>query len=251
MAHTSVRKKNILITGKTSRFCNYLKNDLDGFNTYFTTKKNFNILNFKQMQKFLKNKNIHYILHIAGLSRPMDIHDKAINLSIDLNIVGTANIVKLCNKNNIKLIYFSTNYVYPGIKGNYKETDSLLPINNYAWSKLGGEASVQLYKNSLILRLCMTDFPFIHKKAIKGAVSSFIFNKSVSKLIPYLLDKSGIINIGGEKREIYIFAKKFSEKKVKSISINKIKKFPKNSSINIDKIKKIIKNNKKILNFKF
>ena len=124
MAHTSVRKKNILITGKTSRFCNYLKNDLDGFNTYFTTKKNFNILNFKQMQKFLKNKNIHYILHIAGLSRPMDIHDKAINLSIDLNIVGTANIVKLCNKNNIKLIYFSTNYVYPGIKGNYKETDS-------------------------------------------------------------------------------------------------------------------------------
>ena len=251
MAHTSVRKKNILITGKTSRFCNYLKNDLDGFNTYFTTKKNFNILNFNQMQKFLKNKNIHYILHIAGLSRPMDIHDKAINLSIDLNIVGTANIVKLCNKNNIKLIYFSTNYVYPGIKGNYKETDSLLPINNYAWSKLGGEASVQLYKNSLILRLCMTDFPFIHKKAIKGAVSSFIFNKSVSKLIPYLLDKSGIINIGGEKREIYIFAKKFSEKKVKSISINKIKKFPKNSSINIDKIKKIIKNNKKILNFKF
>ena len=251
MAHTSVRKKNILITGKTSRFCNYLKNDLDGFNTYFTTKKNFNILNFKQMQKFLKNKNIHYILHIAGLSRPMDIHDKAINLSIDLNIVGTANIVKLCNKNNIKLIYFSTNYVYPGIKGNYKETDSLLPINNYAWSKLGGEASVQLYKNSLILRLCMTDFPFIHKKAIKGAVSSFIFNKSVSKLIPYLLDKSGIINIGGEKREIYIFAKKFSEKKVKSISINKIIKFPKNSSINIDKIKKIIKNNKKIINFKF
>ena len=251
MAHTSVKKKNILITGKTSRFCNYLKNDLDGFNTYFTTKKNFNILNFKQMQKFLKNKNIHYILHIAGLSRPMDIHDKAINLSIDLNIVGTANIVKLCNKNNIKLIYFSTNYVYPGIKGNYKETDSLLPINNYAWSKLGGEASVQLYKNSLILRLCMTDFPFIHKKAIKGAVSSFIFNKSVSKLIPYLLDKSGIINIGGEKREIYIFAKKFSEKKIKSISINKIKKFPKNSSINIDKIRKIIKNNKKILNFKF
>jgi dTDP-4-dehydrorhamnose reductase len=251
MAHTSVRKKNILITGKTSRFCNYLKNDLDGFNTYFTTKKNFNILNFKQMQKFLKNKNIHYILHIAGLSRPMDIHDKAINLSIDINIVGTANIVKICNKNNIKLIYFSTNYVYPGIKGNYKETDSLLPINNYAWSKLGGEASVQLYKNSLILRLCMTDFPFIHKKAIKGAVSSFIFNKSVSKLIPYLLDKSGIINIGGEKREIYIFAKKFSEKKVKSISINKIKKFPKNSSINIDKRRKIIKNNKKILNFKF
>ena len=27
-----------------------------------------------------------------------------------------------------------------------KETDKLLPINNYAWSKLGGESSVQMLK---------------------------------------------------------------------------------------------------------
>ena len=63
------------------------------------------------------------------------------------------------------MIYFSTNYVYPGTKGNYKETDPLLPINNYAWSKLGGETSVQLYKNSLIIRVCMTERPFVHKVA--------------------------------------------------------------------------------------
>ena len=46
----------------------------------------------------------------------------------------------------IKLIYLSTSYVYPGTKGNYNETDALLPFNNYAWSKLGGEAAVQMYK---------------------------------------------------------------------------------------------------------
>lgn len=242
MAHTSVRKKNILITGKTSRFCNYLKNDLDGFNTYFTTKKNFNILNFKQMQKFLKNKNIHYILHIAGLSRPMDIHDKAINLSIDLNIVGTANIVKLCNKNNIKLIYFSTNYVYPGIKGNYKETDSLLPINNYAWSKLGGEASVQLYKNSLILRVCMTEYPFIHKKAFYDVKNNFLFHKDVSRIIFKILDKKGVINIGGKTLRIYEFAKK-NNPSVKKLYAKKIlgKKYPLNQDMNISKLKKILK----------
>ena len=241
MAHTSVGKQNILITGKTSRFCKYLKNNLDGYNAYFTTKKNFNILNFKQMQNFLKNKKIHYFLHIAGLSRPMDIHEKDINLSIDLNIIGTANIVKLCNQNNIKLIYFSTNYVYPGTRGNYKETDSLLPINNYAWSKLGGEASVQLYKNSLILRLCMTDYPFIHKKAIKGATTSFIFNKYVSKIIPHLLDKKGIINVGGKKRDILVFANKFSDQKIKSINFKSVSNFPKDSSIEIKKLKKTLK----------
>ena len=80
----------------------------------------------------------------------MNIHEKNIIKSMNSNIIGTANVVKCCKKNNIKLIYFSTNYVYPGIKGNYSETDNLKPINNYAWSKLGGEASVHLYKNSLI-----------------------------------------------------------------------------------------------------
>ena len=38
-------------------------------------------------------------------------------------------------------------------QGNYKETDPLLPSSNYAWSKLGGEAAVQMYKNSLIIEL--------------------------------------------------------------------------------------------------
>ena len=37
---------------------------------------------------------------------------------------------------------------------NYK--DALKPWNNYSWSKLGGECAVQMYKNSLIIRLCMT-----------------------------------------------------------------------------------------------
>ena len=240
MVLTPLRKR-ILITGKNSRFCKFLKNDLKRFNTIFTSKENFDVLNYTKMKNFINNKKVDYLIHIAGLSRPMSIHDEKINLSIDLNIIGTANIVKLCNEFKIKLIYFSTNYVYPGTKGNYKETDPLLPINNYAWSKLGGEASVQLYKNSLILRLCMTDYPFVHKKAIKGATTSFIFNKYVSKIVPHLLDKKGIINVGGKKRDILDFANKFSDKKIASIKFKDVNNFPKNSSIEIKKLKKTLK----------
>ena len=113
-------KKKILITGKSSRFCKYLKNDLSDFNTIFTDKKKFNILNSKQIEKFLKGKRFSHLIHIAGLSRPMKLHDENISRSIDLNIIGTANLVKLCEKFSIKLIYFSTNYIYPGKTGMYK-----------------------------------------------------------------------------------------------------------------------------------
>ena len=36
----------------------------------------------------------------------MSIHNKKINKSIDLNIIGTANLVKICNDYNKKLIFF-------------------------------------------------------------------------------------------------------------------------------------------------
>lgn len=192
------------------------------------------------MNAFVKKAKITHIIHLAGLSRPMSLHDKNIIKSIDLNIIGTSNVVKISKLNNIKLIYFSTNYVYPGKRGNYKESDNVNPINNYAWSKLGGEAAVQMYNNSLILRLCITDFPFIHKKAIVGAYSSFMYNKHAAKIIPYILNQKGILNIGGKRQEIHNFAKKTSKKKILKINYSKIKNFPKDSSININKIKKIV-----------
>ncbi len=242
-------KKNILVTGNSSRFCEFLKeNTAFAKNLIFTSKKEFNILNFKQMEKFLYNKKINFLIHIAGLSRPMNLHDKYIEKSIDANIIGTANIVKLCKKKKIKLIYFSTNYVYSSTKGNYRETDSLKPINNYAWSKLGGESSVQMYKNSLILRLCMTDYPFTHKKAVSGAFASFIFNKTVAQILPFIISEYGVLNIGGKRREIFNFAKKFNKKKIGRIHFKNLKNFPKDSSINIEKFKKILKRNKKQIN---
>ena len=239
-------KKKILVTGKSSRFCKFLKNQLNPKNTIFVSKKEFNILDLKSMTNFLKNSKIKikYLIHVAGLSRPMAIHENNINKSIDLNIIGTANIVKICKKFSVKLIFISTSYVYPGLSGNYSENSPLKPFNNYSWSKLGAESSVHMYKNSLILRMCMTDYPFIHKKAIKGAFTSFTFNKNVAELLPHLLDQKGILNIGGKKREIYYFAKKFSDKKILSINYKKIKNFPKDSSINVNKLKNIIKRKK-------
>ena len=136
-----------------------------------------------------------------------------------------------------RLIYFSTNYVYPGKKGNYKEQDPILPINNYAWSKLGGECSVKLYKNSLIIRLSICEKPFLHKYAFSDIKSNFMFHDDFIKIIPKILNKKGIINIGGKIQTIYEFAKKNNPSVMKK-SGKKI--LPPNPSMNISKLKKII-----------
>ena len=123
-------KKKIVITGGEGRFAITLKNSKTNLNIFFPSKKKLNILSLRSIENYLKKIKPKYVLHAAALSRPMNIHNKNISKSIDLNIIGTANVVKICEKYRIKLIYFSTNYVYPGRKGNYKEIDSLQPINN-------------------------------------------------------------------------------------------------------------------------
>ena len=231
----------IVITGGSGRFGSILKNIYKSNKLFYPNKKELNILSVKSIEEYLKKTKPKILIHLAGLSRPMKIHENNISKSIDLNIIGTANIVKICSKLKIKIIYFSTNYVYPGKKGNYKENDPLLPINNYAWSKLGGETSVQMYENSLILRVCMTEKPFLHKYAFKDVVNNFIFQEEIAKILFKILKYKGILNIGGKKQSIYSFAKIYN-KKTMPLSRKKssfFKLFP-NVSRNLKKMKKLV-----------
>ena len=228
----------IVVTGGSGRFGSILQKKYKSNKLLYPSKEQLDILSTESVEKYLKKTNPKILIHLAGLSRPMRIHDNNISKSINLNIIGTANIVKICSKLRIKLIYFSTNYVYPGKKGNYKETDPVLPINNYAWSKLGGESSVQMYKNSLILRVCMTEEPFIHKKAFSNIKTNFIFHKEVANILFKVLNLKGVLNIGGKTQSPFNFGKTYN-KKLKKILAKK--KFPLNPSMNISKLRKVVK----------
>jgi dTDP-4-dehydrorhamnose reductase len=231
--------KKIIVTGGDGRFAQELKKSKNKKKFIFRSKNQLNILSTKSIEKNIKEFKPKYLLHLAGLSRPMSIHDDKINKSIDLNIIGTCNLVKICILKKIKLIFFSTSYVYPGKKGNYKETDPILPWNNYGWSKLGAEAAVQMYKNSLIIRACMTEKPFLHNYAYSNVKSNFIFHDEIANIFLKVIDKKGIINIGGKPQSIYKFAKKNKKNVKKKISKGE---FPKKMDMSLVKLKKILKN---------
>ncbi len=229
--------KNILVTGGEGRFAQELKKINTRYNFVFRNKKQLNILSSRSIKNNISKYSADCILHLAGLSRPMSIHNTNINKSIDLNIIGTSNLVKACNEKNIKIIFFSTNYVYPGIKGNYKEENAVLPWNNYGWSKLGAEAAVQMYKNSLIIRACMTEKPFLHKYAFSNVNSNFIFHDDFAKKFVKIIKKKGVINLGGKSQTIYQFAKKYNKyvRKIKSKG-----ELPLKMNMNLSKFKRLV-----------
>ncbi len=121
------------------------------------------------------------------------------------NIIGASNVSLNCRHLNTRLVYISTDYVYPSEKGNYKESDPVLPFNNYAWSKLGGECAVRLVPNHLIIRTSFgaSEFPYEHAYNNKWTSKDY-----VDVIAPMILqaaksDLTGVINIGTEKKTIY------------------------------------------------
>tara|TARA_Y100000768_G_C23792598_1_gene593315 strand:+ start:87 stop:794 length:708 start_codon:yes stop_codon:yes gene_type:complete len=233
-------KQKILVTGGNGRFAKVLENQNPGLNLYFASKKECNILNEKSILMVMKKIKPSVVLHTAALSRPMEIHERNISKSIELNIIGTANLVKICSKLKIKIIYFSTSYVYEGRKGNYSEDSPLKPFNNYGLSKLGGECSVSMYKNSLILRITMTEKPFMYKKAYNNLISNYMYHEDLVKMLPKLIKERGIINVGGKSQSVYSFAKKTNNKIVK-IKANSSLKMPLHQSMSLKKLNKIMK----------
>lgn len=231
-------KKLIIVTGGNGRFAKVLK-EKSKLKLKFLDKKKLNILDTNSIEKNIIKFKPKILLHCAALSRPMDTHYSNISKSIDLNIIGTANVVKMCQKHNVKMIFFSTGYVYEGTKGNYKESDPVKPFNNYGLSKLAGECAVQMYKNSLILRVTMTEKPFIHSKAYSNLYTNYMFHEDVVKILPKLIDNFGIINVGGKSRSVFDFGKVYNKKIIKIKKTNK--NLPSKQTMNLNKLKKILR----------
>jgi len=236
---------SLLITGGNGQFAKHFVSvaKKESFEILSPSKLEMDIRNRDKINYYFKtyNNSFNYVIHAAAITTPMSWHLSDPKNSIETNIIGTANIVLSCQKYRKKLIYISTTYVYPGIKGNYDEDSDLNPVNEYAWSKLGGECSVNLYKNSLILRICMTRNPFPHKNALVDVKNSYIYNDQAAKIVIKLIDQTGIVNIGGKQQSIYDFAEIDNPDvgKIRLCNISDVK-MAKNSSVNIDKMNMIL-----------
>ena len=88
----------------------------------------------------------------------------------------------------------------------------------------------------------MTEKPFVHSKAFANVKTSFMYHEEVTKILFKLLNKKGIINLGGKSQYIFNFAKK-DKKNVKKIFLRKKDNLgmPFDSSLNVNKLKKILK----------
>lgn len=149
-----------------------------------------------------------HFLHLAAKTDPPT-HDERPQDGIMTNIMGTCNVVLECMMMRIKVIYVSSDYVYAG-SGPHREDDALKPPSKFIWSKLGGEAAVQMMNNSLIIRCSFGPRPFPHDQVYDDQLNSKLY---VDEIAPMILEAAksglkGVVNIGSEGQSLWAYAKK-------------------------------------------
>ena len=114
----------------------------DGFDVYATFHQNtlnekncfpLDITQKNAVDTFMEKINPDIVVLAAAYTN-VDDCEKNKEKAFETNVQGTRNIAHAAEKNNARLVYISTDYVFDGKKGLYKEEDSTNPINYYAYT---------------------------------------------------------------------------------------------------------------------
>jgi dTDP-4-dehydrorhamnose reductase len=179
----------------------------------------------ESITKIVEEVKPSIIIHTAAYT---DVDGCEINKekAYKVNYLATAALAKV-SKDVDLFVYISTDYVFDGSKGMYKEGDVPLPVNYYGLSKLLGEVAVStILSNSVIVRVSglygysptgKKNFGVVaFEKLSRGEpVEAFTDQRLSPTYVKFLAEKlvklvdariTGVIHIAGERLSRYEFA---------------------------------------------
>lgn len=213
---------NILITGSNGQLGQEFKSLSKIYTQHsfiFKDKEELDITSFLKLDQFLSKNKIDAIINCAAYTF-VDKAEVDKDTAYYVNVIGPQNLAVLSKKYNIKLIHFSTDYVFNGENHiPYKENDIPDPKSIYGKTKLQGEN--EIIKNCGIYTIIRTSWLYsiygnnfvktITKIAIERGELKVIFDQigtptyatDLANAVLYILpilngENSGIYNYSNE-----------------------------------------------------
>ena len=272
-------KLKVLVTGSAGLVGRQVVKDLSNshqvFSCYNESKPEYgdsvkmDLKNREMISSILTEKKPDIVIHLGAMTG-VDLCEKEKTSASEINTKATEIIAKECSKLNSFLVYVSTDYVFDGNFGMYKEDDVANPLGFYGKSKLEGEKAVQNFSTNWCI--ARTSTPFGLHPTKKSFPMWVIENLQKQKQIDVLIDQftsptyipnlsrmlieiserriTGIIHAAGaSKISRYQMASMVSDKLnldgtlLKQISMNKMKwvaQRPKDSSLDVSRASSIL-----------
>jgi len=272
-------KLKVLVTGSAGLVGRQVVKDLSNshqvFSCYNESKPEYgdsvkmDLKNHEMISSILTEKKPEIVIHLGAMTG-VDLCEKERTSASEINTKATEIIAKECSKLNSFLVYVSTDYVFDGNLGMYKEDNVTNPLGFYGESKLEGEKVVQNFSTNWCI--ARTSTPFGLHPTKKSFPMWVIENLQKQKQIDILIDQftsptyipnlsrmlieiserriTGVIHAAGaSKISRYQMASMVSDKLnldgtlLKQISINKMKwvaQRPKDSSLDVSRASSIL-----------
>jgi dTDP-4-dehydrorhamnose reductase len=141
------------ITGANGLIGNYLVQTAPRFAPRWRvralTRADFDLLDFAAVRREFEKDQPQMVIHCAAITVVSDAQ-KNPALARRVNVEVTRRLAELAA--DIPLVFFSTDLVFDGRKGNYVETDAANPLHVYGETKLAAEAAVLKNPRHLVVR---------------------------------------------------------------------------------------------------
>ena len=193
----------ILLTGGSGLLGTELQKHLE---CYAPSHGEFDILNPPKLRD-----DMHMIVHCAAYTDVAKAETE-FGVCADMNITGTRKMARLKKP----IVFISTEYVFDGERGFYKESDKpKKQTNNYSITKYIAEQRIPIdSKKSLIIRTVFKPRPFEHPRACMDMFTSGDYVDVIAPMIAKAIKKfeswpdgNHILHIGTDRKSIYELAK--------------------------------------------
>jgi dTDP-4-dehydrorhamnose reductase len=229
------------------------------------------ISQLENLRRLIIKEKPDIIIHMAAIG-DLDLCEKNKALAWKTVVEPSIEIASIVTRINCFLIYLSTDYVFEGEKGNYKEYDVPSPINYYGFTKLLGEIAFRSSCTSYAIVRASSIYGFGHgrmnfakyllEKLKAGETAKALIDQYTSPTQATLLGRAiieiaeekieGIFHVVGERMSRYDFAIKVAEvlgldksliRPTEMREMTWLAKRPRDSSLNYDETRKRIKTN--------
>lgn len=148
--------KNILVTGANGQLGSCFRKHREKFpelDIDFKSSGELDISNIAEVKKLFASRSYHCCINAAAYTN-VEKAETEKEKAYRINAEAVGNLAEVCASQQVKLIHFSTDYVFDGSSTTpYHETDEVNPINVYGASKLAGEKHIaKVLEDHLIFR---------------------------------------------------------------------------------------------------
>lgn len=201
----------ILLTGGSGRLGTELRALLPGI--VAPTSSEMNLTDAAQVREVLERERPHIIVHAAAYTN-VGGAEKDRAACWNANVVGTRNVAAAANAVGAKLVHISTDYVFSGEEGGYREGDTPGPVvNYYSLTKLVAEEAARAAQRHLILRTSFRprefQYPVAFSDVYTGQDYVDIIAPEIALAVKHALEiEDEVLHIVTERKSVYELARR-------------------------------------------